>query len=124
MIIHKLKQIGNLVRDISDPSLESFILDLNNNQLRLTFTENIKASAINLTLIYIHNSTSSTPTIPISGILLNSTGGPATDGITVVYVQLLNNTVVTLITNVNIGTTTSNTYLGVEAGRIMNVDQS
>ena len=95
--------------------MQSFELNLNLNQLRLTFNERIKGAELNLTRFRLQEASSSPnfATIPY-GTLTDMSGQPVTNDIEIIYVNLLQEPALSLKTNSDFGTLPNNTFLQFE----------
>ena len=113
-------QVKEYTVDETRPMLENFTLDLDANQLVLTFDETVEANSLNSKGIIIH----STPS-PVSDIFRRLTGG---------YVISDNSHIVTLQLSINdknfiklytdIGTFLNNTYLTIEDNSVYDLSTS
>ena len=108
-------QVTEFITDFISPLLQSFELNLNLNQLRLTFNERIKGAELNLTRFRLQEASSSPnfATIPY-GTLTDMSGQPVINDIEIIYVNLLQEPALSLKTNSDFGTLPNNTFLQFE----------
>jgi len=109
------QQVRNYIGDTFSPNVTTFILDLDSNQLIVTFSEPVFSSSINSTNFTLSNGLATTLNMGESTLVMDDAGLiPATNALLVVRFSFDGETLTSLKTDPNIGTSTSNTYLDVE----------
>ena len=111
------RKASAITADLVLPKLETFTLDLNTGELKLTFNEDMDASTFDGTRVTIHSSSDATAT-PLQKL----TGGNAsTIAGKEVVVKLVTSDLDAVKKETGLGTKTSNTFITVGAGAIKDV---
>ena len=102
------------------PTLEAFHLDLDSNQLVLSFDETVYASSLQFSSITLHSST----TIPESNLTVTLRGGTVvSENNHIVYASTLTSDINLVKLYPDFGTEVSNTYLTIRDSAIMDLSQ-
>ena len=100
-------QARNITADLIPPTLDTFVLDMNDGTLSLTFKEVVVPNTFNLSLLLLQNSTSDASinqTIQDSNVR-------STIANTVVVIELSDNDLNAIKVNTDLGTVESNTFI-------------
>eukprot|EP00118_Oscarella_pearsei_P023607 m.284220 g.284220 ORF g.284220 m.284220 type:complete len:7575 (+) comp40677_c0_seq9:1023-23747(+) len=109
---------GDFVVDSASPTLNSFSLDLSKDTLTLTFSETILLSSFNASEITIQDRAN----ISLSAASVTLTGGEAKlRNYTIIELVLDEKSIDYLKTTAGIGSRTSNTYISLKSGTILDV---
>ena len=109
------QQVRNYTEDTFPPMVATFTLDLDSNQLIVTFSEPVFASSIISTNFTLSNGSTTTLNLGGSMLVIDDAGSmPATNALLVVRFSFDGETLTSLKTDPSIGTSTSNTYLDME----------
>ncbi|EDQ86748.1 uncharacterized protein MONBRDRAFT_33612 [Monosiga brevicollis MX1] len=104
ILISNALNVSRLDRDEVNPELQSFVLDLDTNQLQLSFSEVIYAASLNPSALYLSNANGS------EALAITSPAGTQANSDTMT-VNLAPTDINTLKNNLNLGTDVANTYL-------------
>jgi len=112
-------QMSAYTSDMTPPEIAGFRLDLQFDQLALTFNEAVKASTFNFTVVTIKSKCTGGRNFAITGGVFVPVNLP--DGVTVITITLLPDDLIAIKSDTLLATDTSNAFLQVDSGTVKKV---